>query len=222
MRPGKAEALCHHDAQFRLWKAGPGRLSGAGGQSRRHDFAGHLLRPEIAGPHRSGARDGRDAYKRSGFDALMIPEGGQKLRALPRCCPPSKCRRASSASLARRNGRIQRSPPRPASLPVAGSQHRPRPSRPSPSAIAAFYGAAPDPRAAIVYDAVTLAVALAQSKQQRLLDRAHDRPIGLCRGHRRLRSHCRARKTERGLAVIEVGGGTSSTSRTRHPQPSPR
>ncbi|WP_374377865.1 penicillin-binding protein activator [Dongia sp.] len=153
-------------------------------------------------------REMADAYKRSGFDALMIPEGGQKLRAFAAMLPAFEM----PTGLVRLLGTAQWQDPAIAAEPAlaGGWFAAPAPDRFQTFAqrYANLYGAAPDPRAAIVYDAVTLAVALAQSKEggdfsaARITD-----PSGFAgvTGVFRLTADG---KTERGLAVLEVGGGT--------------
>lgn len=153
-------------------------------------------------------REMADAYKRSGFDALMIPEGGQKLRAFAAMLPAFEM----PTGLVRLLGTAQWQDPAIAAEPaLAGGWFAavaPEKFQSFSQRYTSLYGAAPDPRAAIVYDAVTLAVALAQSKeggdftQTRVTD-----PSGFAgvTGVFRLDANG---KTERGLAVLEVGGGT--------------
>jgi ABC-type branched-subunit amino acid transport system substrate-binding protein len=153
-------------------------------------------------------REMADAYKRSGFDALMIPEGGQKLRAFAAMLPAFEM----PTGLVRLLGTAQWQDPAIATEPaLAGGWFAavaPEKFQSFSQRYTSLYGTAPDPRAAIVYDAVTLAVALAQSKeggdftQTRITD-----PSGFAgvTGVFRLDANG---KTERGLAVLEVGGGT--------------
>ncbi len=162
--------------------------------------------PDLTQPVREVA----DAYKRSGFDALMIPEGGQKLRAFAAMMPAFEM----PTGLVRLLGTASWQDATIASEPaLAGGWFAASPSEKFQTFAQRYtnlYGAAPDPRAAIVYDAVTLAVALAQSKvggdfsQTRMTD-----PSGFSgvTGVFRLDA---GGKVERGLAVLEVGGGTFS------------
>jgi branched-chain amino acid transport system substrate-binding protein len=148
------------------------------------------------------------SYKSSGFDALMIPEGGQKLRAFAAMLPAFEM----PTGLVRLLGTAQWQDPAIAAEPaLAGGWFAAAPPEKFQSfsqRYASLYGAAPDPRAAIVYDAVTLAVALSQSKEggdfssQRMTD-----PSGFAgvTGVFRLSADG---KTERGLAVLEVAPGT--------------
>lgn len=153
-------------------------------------------------------REMADAYKRSGFDALMIPEGGQKLRAFAAMLPAFEI----PTGLVRLLGTTQWQDASIASENslVGGWFAAPAPDRLQTFAqrYTSLYGATPDPRAGIVYDAVTLAVALAQSKAggdfsvPRMTD-----PSGFAgvTGVFRLGTDGKA---ERGLAVLEVAPGT--------------
>lgn len=153
-------------------------------------------------------REMADAYKRSGFDALMIPESGQKLRAFAAMLPAFEI----PTGLVRLLGTAQwQDPAVIAENSLQGGWFAaPAPERFQAFAqrYAALYGNPPDPRAGIVYDAVTLAVALAQSKEggdfsaQRMTD-----PSGFSgiTGIFRLSADG---KSERGLAVMEVAPGT--------------
>ena len=152
-------------------------------------------------------REMADAYKRSGFDALMIPEGGQKLRAFASMLPAFEL----PTGLVRLLGTSQWQDPALAADPAlnGGWFAAPAPEKLQGFAqrYSALYGASPDPRAGIVYDAVTLAVALAQSKEggdfsaTRMTD-----PSGFAgvTGVFRLNADG---KVERGLAVMEVTPG---------------
>ncbi|WP_374655913.1 penicillin-binding protein activator [Dongia sp.] len=160
--------------------------------------------PDLTVPVREMA----DAYKRSGFDALMIPEGGQKLRAFAAMLPAFEL----PTGLVRLLGTSQWQDPSVAAEPalVGGWFAAPAPERFQSFAqrYASLYGSQPDPRAGIVYDAVTLAVALAQSKEggdfssARMTD-----PSGFAgvTGVFRLNADGKA---ERGLAIMEVAPGT--------------
>jgi len=152
-------------------------------------------------------REMADAYKRSGFDALMIPEGGQKLRAFAAMLPAFEI----PTGLVRLLGTAQWQDPASAAegALVGGWFAAPAPDRWQAFAqrYAALYGTQPDPRAGIIYDGVTLAVALAQSKEggDFSLARMTD-PSGFAgvTGVFRLGADG---KTERGLAVLEVAPG---------------
>lgn len=160
--------------------------------------------PDLTQPVREMA----DAYKRSGFDALMIPEGGQKLRAFAAMLPAFEI----PTGLVRLLGTAQWQDPAIASegALVGGWFAASAPDRLQAfnQRYASLYGTPPDSRAAIVYDAVTLAVALAGSKEggdfsaQRMTD-----PSGFAgvTGVFRLGADGKA---ERGLAVLEVAPGT--------------
>ena len=153
-------------------------------------------------------REMADAYKRSGFDALMIPEGGQRVRAFAAMLPAFEI----PTGLVRLLGTAQWQDPAVAAEPalVGGWFAAPAPERFQSFAqrYASLYGSQPDPRAGIVYDAVTLAAALAQSKEggdfttARMTD-----PSGFSgiTGVFRLSADG---KTERGLAVMEIAPGT--------------
>nr|WP_298682852.1 penicillin-binding protein activator [uncultured Dongia sp.] len=152
-------------------------------------------------------REMADAYKRSGFDALMIPEGGQKLRAFAAMLPAFEI----PTGLVRLLGTAQWQDPASAAegALVGGWFAAPAPDRWQAFAqrYTALYGTQPDPRAGIIYDGVTLAVALAQSKEggDFSLARMTD-PSGFAgvTGVFRLGADG---KTERGLAVLEVTPG---------------
>ncbi len=160
--------------------------------------------PDLTQPVREMA----DAYKRSGFDALMIPEGGQKLRAFAAMLPAFEI----PSGLVRLLGTAQWQDPAVAAEPAlaGGWFAAAAPDRQQAFAqrYQSLYGTPPDPRAGIVYDAVTLAVALAASKeggdfsQTRITD-----PSGFAgvTGVFRLSADGKA---ERGLAVLEVAPGT--------------
>lgn len=161
-------------------------------------------------------RDTGEAYKRQAFDALMIPEGGQRLRAFAAMLPafgmPTGAVRLLGTSLWQDGGTLGEGA-------LQGGWFAATPPdrwQAFAQKYAALYGAQPDPRAGIVYDAVTLAVALAQSKPggdfttARLTD-----PSGFAgvTGVFRLLADGR---TERGLAVLEVGPGGATV---RDPAP---
>ena len=160
--------------------------------------------PDLTQPVREMA----GAYQRGGFDALMIPESGQKLRAFAAMLPAFDI----PTGLVRLLGTAQWQDPAIASdsALLGGWFATPAPDRFQTFAqrYVALYGSPPDPRAGIVYDAVTLAVALAQAKEggdfsaQRMTD-----PSGFAgvTGVFRLNADGTA---ERGLAVLEVAPGT--------------
>jgi branched-chain amino acid transport system substrate-binding protein len=157
------------------------------------------------------------SYKSSGFDALMIPEGGQKLRAVAAMLPGFDIPIAgpgggpTPAGAVRLLGTALWNDPNLAREQIlAGGWFASTP----PDRWTAFsqryqsiYGTAPDPRAGVVYDAVTLAVALAKSKAggdfsvTRLTD-----PSGFSgvTGLFRLNGDG---TTSRGLSVLEIGPG---------------
>lgn len=152
-------------------------------------------------------REMADAYKRSGFDALMIPEGGQKLRAFAAMLPAFEI----PTGLVRLLGTAQWQDPALLSenALLGGWFAAPAPDRWQAFAqrYATLYGTPPDPRAGIVYDAVTLAVALAQSKEGGDFSNARmTDPSGFAgvTGVFRLSPNG---TTERGLAVLEVTPG---------------
>lgn len=161
-------------------------------------------------------REMGEAYKRQPFDALMIPEGGQRLKAFASMLPafdlPPNVVRLLGTSLWQDNANLGDPnliggwfPATPPDRWQAFAQQ-----------YAALYGSQPDPRAGIVYDAVTLAVALAQSKPggdfsaTRMTDASGFAGVT---GIFRLLPDGR---TERGLAVLEVAPGAFSV---RDPAP---
>lgn len=148
-----------------------------------------------------------EAYARTPFDALMIPEGGQRLRAFASMLPafglPPGVVRLLGTSLWQDAGTLAEG-----GL-IGGWFAATAPDRWQSFAqrYAALYGSAPDPRAGIVYDAVTLAVALSKSREggdfsaPRMTD-----PSGFAgvTGVFRLLPDG---KSERALAVLEVVPG---------------
>jgi branched-chain amino acid transport system substrate-binding protein len=160
--------------------------------------------PDITAP----VREMGEAYKRQPFDALMLPEGGQRLRAFAAMLPafdlPPGVVRLLGTSLWQDGGNLSEG------ALIGGWFPATPPDRWQAFAqkYASLYGSQPDPRAGIVYDAVTLAVALAQSQpggdfsQTRMTD-----PSGFAgvTGVFRLLPNGR---TERGLAVLEVAPGS--------------
>ncbi len=109
------------------------------------------------------------SYKSGSFDALMVPEGGQKLRALIAMLPgfdiPSAAAGAGGVRLL--GTALWNDPSLTGDQNLSGAWFATTP----PDRWASFaqryqsvYGTPPDPRAGVVYDAVTLAVALAKAK----------------------------------------------------------
>jgi ABC-type branched-subunit amino acid transport system substrate-binding protein len=156
-------------------------------------------------------------YKTGGFDALMIPEGGQRLRAvagmlsgfdIPVAGPGGG---PTPAGTVRLLGTSLWNDPSLAREPsLAGGWFASTP----PDRWASFaqryqdiYGAPPDPRAGVVYDAVTLAVALSKSKKggDFSLTRLTD-PSGFSGVTGLFRLNADG-TTSRGLSVLEFGPG---------------
>ncbi len=168
--------------------------------------------PDITVP----ARAIGEAYKRDPFDALMIPEGGQRLRGFASMLPafdlPPGVVRLLGTSLWQDNATL-------ADPALVGGWFPATPPdrwQAFAQRYAGLYGGQPDPRAGIVYDAVTLAVALAQSKPEGDFSAARiTDPSGFAgvTGVFRLLPDG---KTERGLAVLEVSPGGFSV---RDPAP---
>lgn len=158
--------------------------------------------PDVTMP----AREMGEAYKSQPFDALMIPEGGQRLRTFASMLPafdlPPGVVRLLGTSL------WQDSAVGEGAL-IGGWFPATPPDRWQAFAqrYASLYGSQPDPRAGIVYDSVTLAVALARAAPEgdfsatRITD-----PSGFAgvTGVFRLLPNG---TTERGLAILEVGPG---------------
>jgi ABC-type branched-subunit amino acid transport system substrate-binding protein len=150
------------------------------------------------------------AYQREPFDALMLPEGGAKLRQLATLLPafqigPQTVKVlgtslwANDPALAQETG-------------LAGSWY----ASTDPAKWQQFadryrdvYGAVPDQRAGLVYDAITLIVALGKAPVPDYSDAAFTNPSGFTgvTGVFRLNADG---TVDRQLAVIEVapGGGT--------------
>jgi ABC-type branched-subunit amino acid transport system substrate-binding protein len=157
------------------------------------------------------------SYKSSGFDALMIPEGGPKLRTvasmlsgfdIPLAGPGGGPTAAGSVRLL--GTALWNDPSLAREQVLGGSWFASTP----PDRWTAFaqryqqiYGAAPDPRAGVVYDAVTLAVALSKSKQggDFSLSRLTD-PSGFSGVTGLFRLNADG-TTVRGLSVLEIGPG---------------
>ena len=157
------------------------------------------------------------SYKTGGFDALMIPEGGQTLRAvagmlsgfdIPVAGPGGG---PTPAGTVRLLGTSLWNDPSLAREPsLAGGWFASTP----PDRWASFarryqdiYGVAPDPRAGVVYDAVTLAVALSKAKKggDFSLTRLTD-PSGFSGVTGLFRLNADG-TTTRGLSVLEFGPG---------------
>jgi ABC-type branched-subunit amino acid transport system substrate-binding protein len=109
------------------------------------------------------------AYKSNGFDALMIPEGGQKLRALAAMLPGFDIPAAASGAGGVRllGTALWNDPSLAGDRNLSGAWFANTPPDRWMGFVQRYqsvYGTAPDPRAGVVYDAVTLAVALAKAK----------------------------------------------------------
>ena len=157
------------------------------------------------------------SYKNSGFDALMIPEGGQKLRAvaamlpgfdIPVAGPGGGPTPAGTVRLLGTN--LWNDPALAREQILAGGWFATTPPDRTTSFAQRYqqiYGAAPDPRAGIVYDAVTLAVALSKSKAggDFSLTRLTD-PSGFSGVTGLFRLNADG-TTSRGLSVLEIGPG---------------
>ena len=157
------------------------------------------------------------SYKSGVFDALMVPEGGPTLRTVASMLPgfdipmagpgggptPAGAVRLLGTALWGDSGLAREQS-------LAGGWFASTP----PDRWTAFaqryqqiYGAAPDPRAGVVYDAVTLAVALAKSKQggDFSLTRLTD-PSGFSGVTGLFRLNADG-TVSRGLSVLEIGPG---------------
>ena len=156
------------------------------------------------------------AYKSSGFDALMIPEGGQKLRAIAGMLsgfgiPTAGPGGPAPAGAVRLLGTALWNDPSLAREPVlAGGWFATNPPDRWTNFVARYqsvYGSAPDPRAGVVYDAVNLAVALGKSKPggDYSLTRLTD-PSGFAGVTGLFRLNADGTVT-RGLSVLEIGPG---------------
>jgi ABC-type branched-subunit amino acid transport system substrate-binding protein len=157
------------------------------------------------------------SYKSSGFDAVMIPEGGQNLRTVASLLPGYDIPMARPGGGPTPAGAVRllgtalwNDPSLAREQSLAGGWFASTP----PDRWTAFaqryqqiYGAAPDPRAGVVYDAVTLAVALAKSKQggDFSLPRLTD-PSGFSGVTGLFRLNADG-TTSRGLSVLEIGPG---------------
>jgi ABC-type branched-subunit amino acid transport system substrate-binding protein len=169
------------------------------------------------------------AYKSNGFDALMIPEGGQRLRAIAAMLPgydipvagPSDGDAPQAAGSVRLLGTaLWNDPALSQDRVLAGGWFATTP----PDRWANFaqryqsiYGSAPDQRAGVVYDAVTLAVALAKAKPGGDFDatRLTD-PSGFAGVTGLFRLNADG-TTTRGLSVLEI---TPNGIAVRDPAPS--
>jgi ABC-type branched-subunit amino acid transport system substrate-binding protein len=157
------------------------------------------------------------AFKSSGFDALMIPEGGAKLRTIAAMLPGFDIPIAGPGTGAVAAGQVRllgtglwNDPSLTQERTLAGGWFATTPPDRWQSFVQRYqqvYGAAPDPRAGIVYDAVTLAVALSKAKPggdfsaARLTD-----PSGFA-GVTGLFKLNPDGTSSRGLSVLEIGGG---------------
>jgi len=158
-----------------------------------------------------------DAYKTSGFDALMIPEGGQKLRAIVAMLPGFGVPVAGPGGGPTPAGAVRllgtalwNDPSLAGEKLLAGGWFATTP----PDRWAGFvqryqsvYGTAPDLRAGVVYDAVTLAIALGKAKPggDYSLTRLSD-PSGFSGVTGLFRLNADGTVT-RGLSVLELGPG---------------
>jgi len=156
------------------------------------------------------------SYKSSSFDALMIPEGGQKLRAIAGMLqgfgiPVAGPGGPAPAGAVRLLGTaLWNDPSLTREQVLAGGWFATTPPDRWTNFVARYqsvYGSAPDARAGVVYDAVTLAVALGKSKPggdfglPRLTD-----PSGFAGVTGLFRLNADGTVT-RGLSVLEIGPG---------------
>ena len=157
------------------------------------------------------------SYKTGGFEALMIPEGGQKLRAVAAMLPGFDIPIAGPGGGPTPAGSVRllgtslwNDPALAREQILAGGWFASTPPDRSASFAQRYqqiYGAAPDPRAGVVYDAVTLAVALSKSKAggDFSLTRLTD-PSGFSGVTGLFRLNADG-TTSRGLSVLEIGPG---------------
>jgi ABC-type branched-subunit amino acid transport system substrate-binding protein len=158
-----------------------------------------------------------DAYKTSGFDALMIPEGGQKLRAIVAMLPGFGIPIAGAGGGPTPAGAVRllgtalwNDPSLAGEKLLAGGWFATTPPDRWTNFVQRYtsvYGSAPDPRAGVVYDAVTLAIALGKSKPggDYSLTRLTD-PSGFSGVTGLFRMNADGTVT-RGLSVLEIGPG---------------
>ncbi len=104
------------------------------------------------------------AYQNNPFDALMLPEGGAKLRQLAPLLPAFQIGPQTVPVLG--TGLWANDPTLAQETGLAGALYAatdPAKWRPFADRYAGIYGQAPDPRAGLVYDAITLIVALGKA-----------------------------------------------------------
>jgi branched-chain amino acid transport system substrate-binding protein len=158
-----------------------------------------------------------DSYKTSGFDALMIPEGGQRLRAIAGMLPGFGIPVAGPGGGPTPAGAVRllgtslwNDPNLAREQTLAGGWFATTPPDRWSNFVQRYqsvYGSAPDARAGVVYDAVTLAVALAKSKPggDFSLSRLTD-PSGFSGVTGLFRLNADG-TVSRGLSVLEIGPG---------------
>jgi branched-chain amino acid transport system substrate-binding protein len=158
-----------------------------------------------------------EAYKTSGFDALMIPEGGQKLRAIVAMLPGFGVPVAGPGGGPTPAGAVRllgtalwNDPSLAGERLLAGGWFATTPPDRWVNFVQRYqsvYGSAPDLRAGVVYDAVTLAIALGRAKPggDYSLARLSD-PSGFSGVTGLFRLNADGTVT-RGLSVLEIGPG---------------
>jgi branched-chain amino acid transport system substrate-binding protein len=158
-----------------------------------------------------------DAYKTSGFDALMIPEGGQRLRAIVAMLPGFGVPIAGPGGGPTPAGSVRllgtalwNDPSLAGERLLAGGWFATTPPDRWTNFVQRYqsvYGSAPDARAGVVYDAVTLAIALGKAKPggDYSLTRLTD-PSGFSGVTGLFRMNADGTVT-RGLSVLEIGPG---------------
>jgi ABC-type branched-subunit amino acid transport system substrate-binding protein len=158
-----------------------------------------------------------EAYKSSSFDALMIPEGGQRLRAIAAMLPGFGIPVAGPGGGPTPAGSVRllgtalwNDPSLVGEKLLAGGWFANTPPDRWANFVQRYqsvYGAPPDARAGVVYDAVTLAIALGRSKPggDYSLTRLTD-PSGFSGVTGLFRMNADGTVT-RGLAVLEIGPG---------------
>jgi ABC-type branched-subunit amino acid transport system substrate-binding protein len=158
-----------------------------------------------------------EAYKTSGFDALMIPEGGQKLRAIVAMLPGFGVPVAGPGGGPTPAGSVRllgtalwNDPSLAGERLLAGGWFATTPPDRWVNFVQRYqsvYGSAPDLRAGVVYDAVTLAIALGKAKPggDYSLTRLSD-PSGFSGVTGLFRLNADGTVT-RGLSVLEIGPG---------------
>ncbi len=157
------------------------------------------------------------SYKSSGFDALMIPEGGPKLRTVASMLPGFDIPMAGPGAGPTPAGSVRllgtalwNDPALASERSLFGGWFASTPPDRATSFAQRYqqiYGTIPDSRAGVVYDAVTLAVALAKSKQggDFSLTRLTD-PSGFSGTTGLFRLNADG-TVSRGLSVLEIGPG---------------